>query len=353
MSEVVLTDERQGLIVRPMLTISGAVDLWVDGDLARRGRARRTRDNYRRILDKFADQFPRDWDVSKVRAEDCERFLAQWSSRTRGTQAQVHAPLAGLFRFLYRTRRIKANPMEFVPPVTRSRPEDLDVVTVSADEVRLLLDSCTTWAELLCLSVLAYLGPRRHAVALLRLRDYRNGRIRFVEKGGKVIWKDVPVRLERLIEAAIAAGVYTASSGSGSPLPSARGQGRDGVGSASGFAPDPDAYLIPPEGPLAKQGDRDDRVIWRIVRKVADRAGVKTHVHALRAAFACFYLEESDGDIYSLQELLGHRSLETTRVYLRKVDRRRQIGKVRSLDWGVGDLDAELAGLLRQKPVKA
>jgi len=31
-------------------------------------------------------------------------------------------------------------------------------------------------------------------------------------------------------------------------------------------------------------------VIWRLIRRVATRAGVTAHVHALRAAFAVFYL---------------------------------------------------------------
>ena len=59
------------------------------------------------------------------------------------------------------------------------------------------------------------------------------------------------------------------------------------------------------------------------------------HVHALRAAFAVFYLERHPGDVEALKELMGHRSIGTTQVYLRKLDRQRAMERVRDLSWGV------------------
>jgi integrase len=296
----------EGVIIRPMITIDDAVDLWL-GHLARKGRKPRTRDNYRRILDKFADRFPRQWDVAKVDQAACEGFLDLWSNHADGTRGQAYAPLAGMFRWLHHSRRIKTNPMEFVPAPRRSRPEDLDVVTVSPLDVPLILQAAETWPERVCVSILAYLGPRRRALALLRLRDYdrRTGEIRFHEKGGKTIWKPCPTELAQVLDAAIGGGAIR----------------------------QPDDYLVPPEGPLSRAGDRDDRVIWRLVKKVAERAGVEAHVHALRGAFACFYLLNNRGDVYGLGELLGHRSLETTKVYLRRFERRVAMERVRSLSW--------------------
>jgi hypothetical protein len=108
----------------------------------------------------------------------------------------------------------------------------------------------------------------------LRLRDYdrAGGRLRFHEKGAKTIWKPVPDELAALLEAAIADGVIR----------------------------DPDDYLIPPEGPLSRAGDRDDRVIWRVVKRVAASVGVEAHTHALRAAFATFYLEQNPGELVTI-----------------------------------------------------
>lgn len=72
-------------------------------------------------------------------------------------------------------------------------------------------------------------------------------------------------------------------------------------------------------------------MIWRTVRKVAARAKVETHVHALRAAFAVHFLEEKPGELVALQKLMGHRRLETTLVYLRRLNRRQAMETVRDL----------------------
>lgn len=74
-------------------------------------------------------------------------------------------------------------------------------------------------------------------------------------------------------------------------------------------------------------------MVWRLVKRAAARAGVDAHVHALRAAFAAYYLSLHPGDVEALKELLGHRSIATTQVYLRKFDKATAMERVRSLSW--------------------
>ena len=99
------------------------------------------------------------------------------------------------------------------------------------------------------MAIVSYLGPRRHAIALLRERDHdqRDQTIRFREKGAKTIVKPVPAELALVLNASIARGEIFAA---------------------------PADYLVPPEGYLQRKGDRDDRVIWRLIKQVAARAGV-------------------------------------------------------------------------------
>jgi integrase len=305
-----------------MLTPSKAVDLFL-GDLTRRSRSKsgRTAGNYQRILDKFTDHLARrgELDVGDIDADDVRAFLNQYVKNAAGYQSNIYSTLNSFFRWLYLQRRVKRNPLDDIPRPLRIRAEDLDVTTVSTIEVPKLMGACRTDAERICIAILAYLGPRRNAVALLRRSDYddKQGMIRFREKGSKVIRKPVPDELAHILDAAIARGVY--------------------ADDAMTETKHHDPYLVPPEGPLLRKGDRDDRVIWRLVKKVADRAGVDCHVHALRAAFATYYLE-AGGDIVGLQELMGHSSIETTRLYLRKLDKQRAMEPVRTLSWGaVGD----------------
>jgi integrase len=191
------------------MRLDRAIDLYL-GDLARQGKAARTRDDYRRKLTPLCGGVdviePRD--VRLVTADECRSHLDRWRDSAPGTRYHSWAVLSGFFKWLYRTEKIEENPMARVDPPKRHAPEELDVVSVSGAEVRRLFDVCETWGELLCLSTLAYLGPRRAAVARLRWRDVDlgRGRIRFKEKGGKAIYKPIPVEFAGLLGAAVASG---------------------------------------------------------------------------------------------------------------------------------------------------
>ena len=55
--------------------------------------------------------------------------------------------------------------MERIKRPRRRRPEDLDVVTVTSEDVERMFSAADGWQEILCLAVLAYLGPRRTAAS--------------------------------------------------------------------------------------------------------------------------------------------------------------------------------------------
>src|SRR3954470_17777788 len=84
-----------------MLTLSRAVDLWL-GDLTRKRYSPRTIKSYRDTLYKLCARLPRETDVTEFRTDDLRAFLDLWGNRSTGTQGQVYAPVAGIFKWLYR-----------------------------------------------------------------------------------------------------------------------------------------------------------------------------------------------------------------------------------------------------------
>lgn len=60
--------------------------------------------------------------------------------------------------------------------------------------------------------------------------------------------------------------------------------------------------------------------VWRQMKKVAGKSRVnknKVHAHSFRHLFAQVFLNEYNNNITELADILGHNSLETTRLYTR------------------------------------
>jgi integrase len=302
-----------------------AVDLF-EGELARRGRKPATRQKYRDVLYPFCeacgDIAP--WEVTP---DHCRVFLDRWVNAAPSTLALYVSILNRFFCFLHDEEIIEVNPMQRIRRPPLRRPEELDVTTISSEDVERLYAAAKEWDEILCLAVLTYLGPRRSAAANLRLSDvdFERGTMRFKEKGGKVITKPMPDELVAILHAADDAGVWgvTANHMSGDAAPTA--------------PPPSDAYVIPNRrAPRNRQ--RSNKVIYAIVKRIAERAGVDVHPHALRAAFAVHFLESNPGDTEALQKLMGHTRMETTQVYLRRHDTFKVMERVRGLSWGAAAL---------------
>jgi integrase len=296
------------------MRLARAIDRWM-GEQARSGMKESSRRSYQRYLYKLVDHLERsrpDITVREVTTDDCRSFLDLWSGRKPSTVCSIHSTLTGLFSWLYEEGEIEANPMLRIKRPRRPKPEDVEVVIVTRADVEKMLQACDDWQELLCLSVLAYTGVRRASASRLRWRDVDlvEGTVRFKEKGSKVAVKPVSNQLVQILREACESTEVSCR---------------------------PDDYVIPNRRlATVRRAERSDKVIWETVRKVAERVGVKSTVHALRRAFAVEFLESHPGALESLQALMNHSRIDTTQVYLRGLNRSKAMEPVRDLSWSPG-----------------
>lgn len=82
-----------------------------------------------------------------------------------------------------------------------------------------------------------------------------------------------------------------------------------------------EGYLFP--SPVVQGQMIDVSTIWRHMKKLAGASRVKkskVHAHSFRHLFAQVFLETYTDSITELADILGHKSLETTRLYSRTSD---------------------------------
>ena len=185
---------------------------------------------------------------------------------------------------------------------------------VTPGDVERMLEATEDWQELLCLSVLAYIGLRRDSASRLRWRDVdldAGNASASAEKGSKVVCQ---------------ADASTSCTRSCAPRIES---GHVGCGADDYVIPNRRAGDCSACGALQQDhlGDRP---------RVAERVGVRATVHALRRAFAVAFLTSHPGAIESLQALMNHARIDTTQVYLRALNKSKAMEAVRDLSWGPG-----------------
>lgn len=251
--------------------------------------------------------------------------LATNGGVTASTQNQaLHALL-----FLY--RQILKRDLGLVPGLTPAKRGRRLPVVLSVSEIRLVLGRLKGVSRL-CAGLMYGSGLRLSECTNLRAKDIDFERGEIMVRGGKgdkdrrvplprIATRALRVQIERVraqLDRDLRAGV------SGSPLPGAVAQKMPGAERDWRWQylfPASRIYVEPGTG-KRRRHHLHDSAIQRALAEAATASGISKRVtcHSLRHSFAT-HLLESGSDIRTIQELLGHTSLQTTMIYTHVLNR--------------------------------
>jgi site-specific recombinase XerD len=266
---------------------------------------------YTIILKKLTRFFPGDPFIADIAKADIERFLDSLTTLCKKSLVGHHATLSALWRWAVAEGVAARNVVRDIP---QARPEERLVTPFTQAEVKLLLGAVDKSApyqrpgQRIC----QHSNPtaqRNHAIIYLLL----DTGIRASELCGLAI-RDVDLKARHIIVM-----------GKGDkerqiPFDSITGQviwrylaGRKTDPVSAPLFP---AWIAADRDCPDRRSPLDARDLYHILQRIGRRAGVAdVHPHRFRHTFAIQFLRNK-GDVYTLQRILGHTTLDMVRCYL-------------------------------------
>jgi integron integrase len=256
--------------------------------------------------------------ASKAAVEGFMTYLAVERKVSAGTQNQAFSAV------LFLTSEVMEQPVEGVDGVRAKRSRYLPVV-LSREEVRRLFAVIEGTTGLI-LKLLYGTGLRQMECLQLRVKDVELDRQVLMVRGGKG-GKDRQVMLPKALHMEISDHVARLralweadreASLPGVRLPEALGVKYPNAGKELAwqwFFPSKQTSMDPETG-LHRRHHLHENALTLALKAAREKAGItkKVGCHTLRHSFATHLLEDGT-DIRTVQDLLGHKSVETTQIY--------------------------------------
>ena len=228
----------------------------------------------------------RDVDIADITPGDIRAYLGSLNGVADKTVYNHHICLSSLWTFAVEVGYVEVN---VVRQVRAPKIPERRVVPFSEEEARRLLVAAKCGRDHAIVMVLLDTGIRRAEICALSVEDWSPGFLKIFGKGKKERLVPLSPPTERSIQKQLLERKV-------------RGRGVDG--GAALFA------CVISGQPMS--GTTISSIMCRL-EKYSGVGGV--HCHRFRHTFAITYLRNG-GDIYTLQKILGHSSLETVKIYL-------------------------------------
>lgn len=270
-------------------------------NLSARDLSQNTINDYTNTLRKFSEFQGPDIHIESINADYINAFMAGMKTVSKKTRSNYHSTINTFFEWMIKNNLVDSNPVQLTD---RPKPEKRVIDPIPENQIKPLLDaayyskpysrpgkrSCRNklrTADRNVAMILFFLdnGIRVSELCNLQIKDLdlKQSRAFVMGKGAKERYVPFSARTSQAIWR------YHTSRGDLYP----------------------DDYVF-----ATDENRRLDRIyVLHILNQIGDRAGIpNVHPHRLRHTFSIMFLR-AGGDIFSLQEILGHESSDMSRHY--------------------------------------
>lgn len=257
---------------------------------------------YAMIYRKFTAHVGEKTIFKSITVEDVEAFLSAQTTVSDATLAKYHITLSSLFTWAVKQGFAEEN---LLKRITCARPEKREIVPITLDEIRALLAACDKTAE--------YTRAGKAACANTRPTALRDRAI-------IMLLVDTGLRATELCDIKIhevdLKNRQLVTLGKGDKERLIPFDARTAQALWRYIATRPEARADDPLFVTGQDNALDRKLLRKLLLRIGQRADVKdVHPHRFRHTFAINYLRNK-GDIYTLQRILGHSTLEMVKRYL-------------------------------------
>ena len=276
-----------------MTTLSSAITEYFEAKNAQR-LSIHTLSDYGNTFRKFSAYVGDCRQIESIDPATIARFLASSSGLSRKTTLNYHTALSSLWTYLVRVDQVKENIVRKVEP---PRPDQKQVIPFSREEIVTLLNVDESRPPIAVrnkaiILLLLDTGLRASELCSLKVKDINlaGRKLRTIGKGGKERQIPFHASTRKSIEKYFKSRDVTSSR-------------------ATGRKP---AFVTFSKQPV----EIERRALLQIIERIGLRANIPNcHPHRFRHTFAIQFLRNG-GNIYTLQALLGHTSLDMVKRYL-------------------------------------